>query len=57
MVARGGGDGGGGENVACVAHVVVVMSKRLKSVFARSQKAAKNGVEQRRATNANWERR
>lgn len=39
--------------------VVFVMSKRLKSVFARSQKAEadKNGAEQKRATNANWEQR
>lgn len=48
--------------VAVVVRVVVVvsvMSKRLKSVFARSQKAEadKNGAEQKRATNANWEQR
>lgn len=57
-----------GRGVACVAVplpvpvavvVVFVMSKRLKSVFARSQKAEadKNGAEQKRATNANWEQR
>lgn len=60
-----------GRGVACVAVplpvpvavvvvvVVFVMSKRLKSVFARSQKAEadKNDAEQKRATNANWEQR
>lgn len=45
--------------VDAVVVVVFVMSKRLKSVFARSQKAEadKNGAEQKRATNANWEQR
>lgn len=45
--------------VVVVRVVVFVMSKRLKSVFARSQKAEadKNGAEQKRATNANWEQR
>lgn len=45
--------------VVAVRVVVFVMSKRLKSVFARSQKAEadKNGAEQKRATNANWEQR
>lgn len=45
--------------VVAVRAVVFVMSKRLKSVFARSQKAEadKNGAEQKRATNANWEQR